>query len=192
MQTKNIFLPILMMVSLISLGQKKAMTYKFHSLNSISFLNGANEVSAGLQSVNGFQIKNWFGGVGAGLDYYIQRSVPLFADFRYEYGKSKNKFFAYADGGVNFAWAELYNNGNIYITDGFNNSSKFKNGIYTDAGLGYLVGMKKGNALVLSLGHTHKTMTELVSYLDWRTQQQFTDTYRYKFNRIAVKVGWRF
>lgn len=192
MQMKNLFLLLFTMTSIFSYGQKNTVTYKFHSFNSISFLNGDNEVSAGLQSINGFQIGSWFGGVGVGLDYYIHRSVPLFADFRYEYGKNKNKFYAYADGGVNFAWVERYYNGNIYIFDGVNNSNKFNNGVYTDAGLGYLVDMKKGGALVLSLGHTHKSMTEIVKYRDWRTQQWQEDIYRYKFNRIAIKVGWRF
>jgi hypothetical protein len=143
--------------------------------------------------VNGFQKGNWFAGVGVGLDYYLYRSVPLFADVRYEFGKNKNKFFAYADGGINFQWAEDYSyNGPVFIWDGGNNSSEFHNGIYTDAGFGYLVANKKSGGLVLSLGYSHKSLNETVSYQDWRTQETITDLYRYNLNRIVVKVGWKF
>ena len=190
---KYLLLLMFISVSIFSFGQKKNPVYKFHSINNISLLNGDNEVSAGLQSINGFQRGNLFAGVGVGLDYYIYRSVPLFADIRYEFGKSKNKFFAYADGGVNFDWVkEYYYSGPIYIWDGFNNSGEFHSGIYTEAGLGYFVRNKKGGGLVLSLGHSHKSLKETVTYQDWRTPQMFTDIYRYHLNRIVVKVGWKF
>ena len=193
MKLKFFFLSIYISLSIFSFAQKKTSDYKFHSINNLSLLNGDNEVSAGLQTVNGFQKGNLFAGVGVGLDYYIHRSVPLFADVRYELGKNKNKFFAYADGGINFQWVqETYDRGPIFIWDGgFNSSGKFHDGIYTDVGLGYLVGMKKGGGLVLALGHSHKSLKQTVTYTDWRTQQPVTDLYRYNLNRIAVKVGWR-
>ena len=190
---KYFFLAFLIPVALVSFGQKKNTAYKFHSINNISLMNGDNEVSAGLQSINGFQKGNLFAGVGLGLDYYLYRSVPLFADFRYELGKTKNKFFAYADGGVNFDWVEeKYYNGPIFIWDGNNNSSEFHNGAYTDFGLGYIVGTKKGGGLVLSLGHSYKSLEKTVSYRDWRTQETITDVYNYNLNRIVLKVGWKF
>jgi hypothetical protein len=194
MKLKYFFLSIFISFSIFSFAQKKTSVYKFHSINNLSLLNGDNEVSAGLQTVNGFQRGNLFAGIGVGLDYYIHRSVPLFADVRYELGKNRNKFFAYADGGINFQWVqEYYDDGPIFIWDGgFNSSGEFHNGIYTDAGLGYLVGMKKGGGLVLSLGHSHKSLKRTVTYTDWRTQQPITDLYRYNLNRIVLKVGWKF
>jgi len=193
MKMKYFFLPLFISLTIFSFGQKKNTNYKFHSVNNISLLNGDNEISAGLQSINGFQNGNWFTGVGVGLDYYIYRSVPLFADVRYEFGKTKNKFFAYADGGINFDWVkEYYYDGPIFIWEGSNNSGEFHNGVYTDAGFGYLVANKKGGGLVLSLGHSHKSLKKTISYPDWRTQQTTTDIYRYNLNRIVVKVGWKF
>ena len=185
---------LLLPVTLVSFGQKKNAAYKFHSINNISLVNGDNEVSAGLQSINGFQKGNLFAGVGLGLDYYIYRTVPLFADFRYQFGKTKNKFFAFADGGVNFDWVEEeYNDGPIFIWDGSRNTSEFHNGAYTDLGLGYMVGSKKsGGGLVLSLGHSYKSLEKTVSYKDWRTQETITDVYNYNLNRIVLKVGWKF
>ena len=190
---KNYFLVMLMFISSFLFAQKKSSRYKFHSVNSISLLNGNSEVSAGLQSVNGFQKGNWFVGGGVGLDYYLYRTVPLFVDARYEYGKKKNKFFAYGDGGINFQWTENYvYSGPIIYEGSFNNSGNFHNGIYTDAGLGYIVSTKKTSGLILSLGHSHKSLKQTVSYQDWRTQEWLTDIYRYHLNRIVVKVGWKF
>jgi hypothetical protein len=177
---------------MITSGQKKESACRFHSINSVSFLNGENEVSAGIQSINGFQRGNLFAGVGLGLDYYIHRSVPLFADIRYEYGKGKNKFFAYADAGINLEWAEEFEEPIFFPWDGINNNGEFHNGVYNDFGLGYRVAMKKNSGLVLSLGHCFKTLKETVSYEDWRTREWVTDVYRYKFSRISLKVGWQF
>jgi len=182
-----------MPVTLVSFGQKKNATYKFHSINNILLINGNNATTAGLQSINGFQKGNLFAGVGIVLDYYLYRTVPLFVDFRYEFGKTKNKFFAYADGGVNFDWVEEeYNDGPIFIWDGSRNTSEFHNGAYTDVGLGYMVGTKKGGGLVLSLGHSYKSLEKTISYQDWRTQETITDVYNYNLNRIVLKVGWKF
>jgi hypothetical protein len=193
MKMKYFFLVLLMPVTLVSFGQKKKAAYKFHSINSISLINGDNGVSAGLQSINGFQKGNLYTGVGVGLDYYLYRTVPLFADFRYEFGKAKNKFFAYADGGVNFDWVEEnYYDGPIFIWEGSTNTTEFHNGAYTDLGLGYMVGTKKGGGLVLSLGHSYKSLEKTVSYQDWRIQETITDVYHYNFNRIVLKVGWKF
>lgn len=192
MRSKYILLFLLLSIVGASSAQRKTSGVKFHSINNLSFLNGQNEVSAGLQSINGFQKGKWFVGAGLGLDYYIQRSVPVFADLRYEFGKDKNKFFVYADGGINFSWVEeTYNDGPVFIWEN-PNSSKSYNGVYTDAGMGYLISMKKSGGLVLSIGHSHKTSREDVTYIDWRTQQPTTDIYRYKFNRVVVKVGWKF
>lgn len=193
MKSKYLLLLVLILSGwLIASGQKTECKYQFHSINSVSFLNGANEVSAGLQSVNGFQRGNFFVGIGLGLDYYIHRSVPLFADLRYEYGKGKNKFFAYADGGINLEWVEEFEETIFFPWDGISNSGEFDNGVYTDFGLGYRVGMKKHGGLVLSLGHSYKTMKETVSYQDWRTSDRVNDVYRYEFSRISLKVGWQF
>src|SRR5436190_7656898 len=140
MKMKYFFLLLLMLVTLVSFGQKKTAAYKFHSINNLSLINGDNAVSGGMQSINGFQKGNLFAGVGLGLDYYLYRTVPLFADLRYEFGKSSNKFFAYADGGVNLEWVEeTYSDGPIFIWEGSGISGEFHNGAYTDLGFGYMI-----------------------------------------------------
>jgi len=191
MKLKYIFLAFAFFIAMFTEAQAQKVNYKFHSINTLSLLNGVSEVSAGLQSVNGFQKGNWFAGVGTGLDYYLYRTVPLFADLRYEFGKNKNNFFAYADGGLNIQWTQGFNH-RYYIWDGSGTDNKFHNGVFTDFGMGYLVFMKKNNAMVLSLGHSHKSLKETSHYQDWRTQEWLMEGYNYNLNRVVIKIGWRF
>jgi hypothetical protein len=192
MKRKIFILSAFSLIVLLSKAQDKPIGYRFHSINSLGLVNGSNDVSALLQSVNGFQKKNWFLGIGVGLDYYYFRTVPVFADARYSFGKKKNKLFVYADGGINIDWVEEYAPGQIVIWDGSGSNNEFFNGIYTDAGFGYLIKMKKENALQLSLGYSHKSLKEENTYLDWRTQKSQTDINKYKLNRILLKLGWQF
>jgi hypothetical protein len=192
MRRKIFILSAFSLIVLLSKAQDKPIDYRFHSINSLGLVNGSNDVSASLQSINGFQKKNWFLGIGVGLDYYYYRTAPVFADVRYSFGKKKNKFFAYADGGINIEWADDYFNNGVYVIRSSGFESHLENGYYTDAGFGYNIKMKKENALVLSLGFSKKTLSESVTYLDWRTQKPQTDINKYKLNRILLKVGWQF
>ena len=183
---------ILQFIFLFSFAQEKETVYRFHSINSLALINGNNAVSAGLQSVNGFQKKNWFGGIGVAIDYYLYRTVPVFADVRYSFGKKKNKFFAFADAGINISWVENNNfNGPIFIWEG-SNTSNYKNGVYSDLGFGYNIKMGKNNALVLALSQSHKSLKETFTYTDWRTNQPQTNVNQYRLNRINLKIGWQF
>ncbi|HLF46143.1 MAG TPA: hypothetical protein VI548_06940, partial [Chitinophagaceae bacterium] len=118
-------------------------------------------------------------------------TVPLFADLRYEFGRKKNNFFAYADAGINFSWIQDHFIDNPSIWNG-NTSNSFKNGTYNDIGLGYNVKMKKENALVLSLGYSYKNLKETESYIDWRTSELLKRENNYNLRRIMLKVGWQF
>lgn len=192
MKNRFFFLFSFSLIVLLSSAQEKPIGYRFHSINSLGLVNGSNDVSASLQSVNGFQKKDWFLGIGVGLDYYYYRTVPFFADVRYLFGKKKNKFFAYADVGINMEWADDYFKNDIIVLRSSGFESYLKNGYYTDAGFGYNIKMKKENAVILSLGFSKKTLSESVTYLDWRTQKPQTDINKYKLNRILLKAGWQF
>jgi hypothetical protein len=170
-------------------GKKKA--YQFHSINSLALVNGDNGVSAAIQTVNGFAKGPWFAGIGLGLDYYQYRSVPVFADMRYEVGIKRNKFFAYGNAGINFSWVQNEFMNEPVIWNG-NRSNNFNNGFYSDAGIGLSAGFKNGNAFILSLGYSRKTMEEKITYDDWRTGNSQTDVNTYRFNRVLLKAGFRF
>ncbi len=186
MKSKYFFLLVFSFAWSFISAQNKNTGYRFHSINNVGLLNGSNSVDASLQTINGFKKGSLFAGVGVGFDYYLYRTVPVFIDLRYEFGKNKNKFFVYADGGINFEWVK------DYVNHWNNRSYDFHNGLYTDAGFGYLVEKKNGNALVLSLGHSQKRLKETITFLDWRTGVWETEINRYRLNRIILKAGWRF
>ena len=186
-----VFLIILLLIESPVTAQKKKNKFNFHSINSIALVNGSNSVSAALQSVAGFSGGHWFAGAGAGLDYYLYRTIPVFMDLRYEWGNSRNKLFVYADAGINFSWVQEEYLFEPIVWNG-NSSNSFHDGLYTDAGFGYAIAMKNGNAIILSFGHSHKRLEEKIVHQDWRTQEWQTDKNIYGLNRIMIKAGWRF
>lgn len=192
-EMKFLFLLAFVSVSGLLPAQQSKTSYRFHSTNSLVLVNGSNGVSASLQSVNGFKKGALFAGIGTGIDYYLYRTIPLFVDTRYVFGKKKNKIFTYADGGVNFSWVQtnLFINPAV-IRDGNNGNSVYKNGLYSDVGFGYNIGMKKENALVISLGYSYKSLKKTETYQDWRSHELFTSRNTYNLNRIMLKVGWQF
>ncbi len=180
------------------IAQEKKVRKEFHSVNSVTLVNGNNSVSANLQSVNGFQKGALFAGLGTAIDYYLYRSVPVFADLRYEFGpkgplqgKKKNKYFVYGDAGINFNWIQDQFFDDPSIWNG-NASNSFKNGMYNDIGLGYNIKMKKEGALVLAIGYSQKNLKETETYLDWRTSELLKRENVYNLRRIMLKVGWQF
>ena len=162
--------------------------WQFHSINNVGLLEGQTGSAFQLQSVNGMQYRSWYVGIGLGLDFYRYRTIPLFLDIRKEFGKGTKKFFAYADGGVNFAWL-TDNEKTMYFTD-----DHFNTGFYTDLGLGYKIGVGRTNHLLLSLGYSLKKLKETYqtySYLppDNALGKEHID---YNLNRLTIKVGWEF
>ncbi len=86
---KSILLLILAVcLSVIVSAQQKTGTgnWQFHSINNIGLLEGQTGSAFQLQSINGMQYKSWYAGIGLGLDFYRYRTIPLFIDFRKEFG----------------------------------------------------------------------------------------------------------
>ena len=121
----------------------------------------AGEVgSAGqIQTVNGVSKGPWFVGVGAGLDYYRFRSVPLFLSVTRDISLGKKDWvFLYLDGGTNVPWYKRSETlGLAYITDAFHG------GEYWSGGIGYLwkLGDHTRKAVLLSAGYTVKKLSEV-------------------------------
>ena len=173
----------------ISAQQKPAAcSWKFHSVNNVGLLEGQTGSAFQLQSVNGMQYRSWFMGIGLGLDFYRYRTIPMFIDFRKEFGSGPNKFFAYADGGVNFAWL-TDNQKPLYLTD-----DHFSAGFYTDLGLGYKISAGRTNYLLLSVGYSLKKLKETYQGYYYLPPDNLQDKEKinYNLNRLAIKIGWEF
>jgi hypothetical protein len=169
--------------------------WQFHSINNVGLLEGETGSALQLQTINGVNYKSWFAGAGLGLDFYRLRTIPLFADFRKEFGKNNNKIFVYSDVGINFSW----------VTDqqktSYVENDKFHNGFYGDWGMGYKVKVNRKNNLLLSLGYSYKKKVETydqIYYLQgiyYGTESQPNDQEQkisYSLNRLTIKIGWEF
>mgnify|MGYP001389237066 CR=1 FL=1 len=160
---------------------------QFKTIIQGGLLAGSTGEAANIQAVNGFSFGNWYAGVGAGLDFYVQRGVPLFADLRYKFSKQRKSFFIYTDAGVHVPWIKNKEQRNIISQSA---------GLYTDAGVGFELATKKGDAFLFSAGYSYKHVAEKQQGFVWGpwpqpgTQNELE--YNYYFNRIAIKFGLMF
>lgn len=169
-------------------GKKKLA---FRSINQLGILYGESGQEPLVQTINGVSYKTWFAGIGAGLDFYRLRSVPLFLDVRKEFPVAALQPlvpFVYGDGGMHFAWPRTGDHTSNY-------ESKFNNGAWFDAGLGCKVATKSRQTILLSAGYTYKRVEERITpVFSGRDQVSGLETvgFNYNLNRIAVKFGWMF
>lgn len=185
---KNLFLVLVfLVVQLISVAQKTKP--KFSSINQFGVAWGATGDALQLQTVNGVAFKTFFAGLGIGLDYYWERTIPVFFDFRKELFKKSQTPFLYADLGVNMPWVNTGEDNQWY-------KSTYANGSYLDAGVGYKLAVNKRLFANMSFGFTQKTFkedrTNQVILFDFAPSQQGTQNYEYTLRRFSLKVGLSF
>ena len=178
----------MMAAVLAQTSQQPLPAWKFHSINQLGLLNGQNHTATHLQSVNGFQHKNLYAGIGIGLDYYQYRSVPVFAALRKYFGKAKNQFFVYADGGINFVWEKK--------EDRYTTPSKYYPQFYSNAGFGYQLPFKNGTAFTLSAGYSYKKVKykqDIYPFCPFDGPcYMYTQNYNFDFNRLILQIGLMF
>jgi hypothetical protein len=157
-----------------------------------ALLNGDHSVSGQVQVSGGIEKNALSIGIGAAIDYYKIRTVPLFADLRFAFGKDR-AIFSYLNVGSNIAWAleSQYNN---YWVMGGSSKSSFSNGVYTDIGIGYSFRKGKKNSMTMSIGYSMKTISEShleTIYRDFPpyTTENHERKMDYTFNRIALRLG---
>ena len=159
----------------------------FHSINAVGLLQGQAGGAVQVQTINGVEYKGWFGGLGAGVDYYRFRTVPVFASLRKYFNHHNNRFFAYGDAGFQFNWlTDTEKSNNFYIADGH-----LHRGLYTDAGLGYALGSGKNTSFFVSAGFTYKKISysrEDFTPLAYDGQPGKIEE-RYSFGRLSIKAG---
>lgn len=159
----------------------------------LGVLDGNQQNSFQFQVLGGFVTKNWQLGMGAGLDYYKIRSVPLFADIRKYFG-GDNKVFAFVNAGCNIPWALDKQYKTSFIQGGGTEKSKFQMGWYTDLGVGYDISLGANRNLSLSLGYSMKTVSEQYNESTWvwgRTLPFITERkLDYTFQRLSFKAGF--
>lgn len=197
---KHIAFLIILFVSILcnaAFAQQEKPKPAFHSIEQLAMVNGNNAVSGAVQTINGLGYNSWFAGIGIGLDFYRYRSAPVFLDLRKSFMlKQKNKLFVYVDGGYNIPWVKQKEDNPVWIwgwPQG-NVQHEYKGGAYMDAGFGYAVQCKGGNALLLSTGYSHKYFSEkrTTTVNNESTETADVQRFTYSMNRLMIKLGWQF
>jgi len=167
----------------------------FSSQNYIGLLEGQHGSSMQLQTINGARLKSWFGGLGTGIDWYYQRSIPIFLSVNKDFGKVRDRnFFAAANGGVSFPW----------MTDNINKEfgytiDKTTPGAYWSLGMGYKIPVgKNDDAILLQVAYSYKHIREHVAGSFYPTDvfpsltDDLTNRIDYYLHQFAFKIGWNF
>ena len=186
---KNIFL-----VSVFALFHFIGTTQKspkpaFTSVNQVGVGWGATGDDLQLQTINGVSYKTYSVGFGIGLDYYWERTVPLFIDLRKNIFSKKQTPFVYADLGVSVPWVKSSKE-NIW------SKSNYKQGSYYDIGLGYKIPVNKKLFANVSFGFSQKRLKEerINEFIifDFPYGGNNSEKYTYTLRRFSLKAGLSF
>lgn len=181
----------------IAFAQKKKSMYFI--VPQVALLNGDQSVSSQLSLIGGWEKNKWGFGLGAAIDYYKVRTAPIFLSTHYYLNKTK-QFSAYASLGTNIAWPLENQFANNFNRVGWSSIQHkgFKNGMYTDWGIRYLFLNSKLNGLTIALGYSTKSVTENFDETIYNPMiigpasiTIVPRTLDYKFNRIAITIGYR-
>jgi len=164
----------------------------FSSQNYAGLLEGENKSAFQLQTINGFKYKTWFAGLGTGLDWYYQRSIPMFASINKGFlKKGERNLFISADGGLSFPWKR-----DNAIEWNYGSNGKFYPGLYWSSGLGYKIGIgKNSDAVLLHVGYSYKHLIEkntIVNPCFNPPCPESTERYDFRLRRLSLKLGWNF
>jgi hypothetical protein len=178
--------PLLFILIIEVAGQNKKI--KFSSVNQFGLLSGSSGESWMLQTINGIKKDKWFAGAGAGLDFYNERTVPLFLDLRKELSNKINTPFIYADAGLNFPWLNS-------IQRQQKQFPKTSPGLFYDLGIGWKLSGKNNRGFLVSAGYSFKQVKEKVKSVWWPAptpQLEFEnyERYNYLYRRVVIKVGF--
>lgn len=191
---KTLFISIaLLLLAGVGKAQQKDTTAPlghpyFRSFNSLGLVEGQKKTSWQLQSVNGIQIKNWFVGAGAGLDYYFIRSIPVYLDLRANLFHKPSTPFLYLDAGYHYLWAKDKEKEAFEVES--------SGGLYYDLGVGYQFPAFKNQRLVFSAGYTQKDFSRTINVMPWVSvwpaPPNAIQKFEYSLKRLSVKAGLRF
>lgn len=190
MRREVFFIAICLLLELSGYGQQK-MRPKFTSLNQAGVARGGTDDGLQVQTINGLYYKTFSAGLGIGLDYYWERTIPLFIDLRKNIFNKKQTPFVYADFGTNLPWIKTK-------TESWWYTSKYDDGIYFDIGIGYKVPVNKKLFVNMSFGYTQKNIEETrksktpnIDFTPYWSGYN-ADYYKYTLRRFSLKAGLGF
>ena len=164
----------------------------FSTQNYVGLLVGGSGNSPQIQTINGVRFNKWFTGIGTGIDWYSERSIPVFLSAERGFRVTPKKNIYFSSGiGINFPWLDNdHNEWNSWSV------SETKNGLFWNAGLGYKISVSKNNdAVLLYFGYSNKVYSEdVISTYPCLIGPcpETTETYKYNLKALSIKIGYGF
>jgi len=183
---KTIVIAFLLLLTACSgFTQEKNKTHlSFRSIFQEGIVAGESGTDLQLQFVSGVTYKILFAGAGIGLDYYYERSVPLFLDLRGKIFNGPSSPFLFADGGYSFLWQKTKEV----------NQSNSSGGLFYELGIGYEVHIYKKLKLLFSSSYSYKSLSTTINTMPWVLPPPKEAIYKYDYSlrRISLKAGLSF
>jgi hypothetical protein len=175
--------------SLCAFSQEKKPCPCVTTMVAVGMMGGESAAKPQFQATTGLRSGSLFAGVGAGLDHYYLRSIPVFADLRANLGH-KQSAFLYLQGGYNFP----YNNHNDILIDIATSVHHYSGGLYFDTGLGYRIHVNTFHRILLSAGYSRKELYDRLvnSYCEIVPCHQDEYKYHFRVGRISARLSWEF
>lgn len=184
LKTKMFCCLVILSISFAASSQQKI---KFSSFNTAGVSVGKSGSFGVVQTVNGVKYKEWFAGIGLGIDYYKNRTIPLFIDVRRDL--LKENVFAFADLGYNFP---QHNNPGKEIS--YYSTYDFSGGFYSEVGIGYKMRLMGKRSLLVTSGYSYKTLSNKVGTVNpclIGPCPVSYNTYWYSYGTILFKAGFQ-
>jgi hypothetical protein len=182
-------IPFILLLFFFHVVDAQKQKPKLISINQVGVAWGGSDQDLQLQTINGIFYKTFSAGIGVGLDYYWQRTVPVFIDLRKDLFTRDKTPFVYADLGVNMPWVKTKEQ-TWYKSD-------YHSGSYFDIGIGYKMKVYKKFSANLSFGYTQKVVKEertsqVIMFDSFRYDENGLENYKYTLRRFSVKAGLSF
>ena len=181
-----LYMPLMLLFSLTVIAQQPKEKVKFASVNSLGLLAGSRGEALSIQTIAGLKVKKWFAGIGTGLDFYEVRTIPLFADVRWQL-RAINTPYIYGDIGTNFLWLKTENQ--------FQQSKPGSSSpqLYYETGIGYKLYFANKKAMFFSAGYNTKQVKQsFKSFFGAPTfefQEGNYDHYKSVYRRVVIRLG---
>jgi hypothetical protein len=188
--SKAILFLWLLLVSYSVNSQKPTCSCSLQGTLSAGLAAGASKTKPLFQASGGIKSGRYFAGIGGGVDLYRFKSIPVFADARWDFGRS-GEGFLYGNLGYNFPFSN-HSESNWFM-DNWKTTDEFKGGYYFDAGIGYRIYLKGAGRLLVSAGFSQKRISNVTGFTYPCLVEPCPEEiykYRYDLGRIVAKISW--
>ena len=190
---RSLLLAGAVLIAHLAFAQGKKFSYRGNAEGGL--VNGSHQTNAFISTSHGFTRNGWFAGLGASVDYYRFRTIPVFAEVRKQFGKGGNRAFVSAGSGIDIAWPnadQKFERTNWWTEI----PSEFRNGFFCKAGGGVIFNSDRKTSFTLNAGWSLKTITEKYDEFIWGPgplpPAPTEKTLVYKLNRLYIGFGINF